>query len=206
MIPGSVGRLALHLSRRSFVNLGALSLVGALGCSSKHMSDSFTCHHCGGVHEGLPFSFGADAPIYYYGIPEAERERRTSLTSDQCVIDGEHYFVRGCLDVRILDSAEIFSWGVWVSLNERNFTRMTELWNTAGRESEPPLFGWLSSRLPGYPDTTILKTQVHTRPIGERPFIELEASDHPLSVEQRSGITFARARQIAETLLHDTSA
>ena len=170
------------------------------------MSDSFKCHRCGEVHEGLPLAFGADAPIHYYGIPEAERERRAMLSSDQCVIDGEHYFLRGCLDVRIHDRAEVFSWGVWVSLREQSYQRMGELWDTPGRESEPPFFGWLCTRLPGYPDTTTLKTRVHTRPIGQRPFIELEPTDHPLAIEQRSGISLARAREIAESLLHDATA
>ncbi len=170
------------------------------------MPSSFTCHTCGEVHEGLPLSFGCDAPVHYYGIPEHEREQRTLLSSDQCVIDDEHYFVRGCLDVPIHDSTEVFRWGVWVSLSEQSFHRMSELWDTPGRESEPPFFGWLCTRLPGYPDTTTLKTHVHTQTLGERPFIELEHTEHPLAVEQRSGISLARAREIGESLFHDTSA
>ena len=151
-------------------------------------------------------SFGADAPLHYYGVPEHEREQRTLLSSDQCIIDDEHYFVRGCLDIPIHDSAEVFRWGVWVSLSEQNFRRMSELWDAPGRESEPPFFGWLCTRLPGYPDTTKFKTHVHTRPLGERPFIQLEATEHPLAVEQRSGISIARVREIGESLLHDLSA
>jgi hypothetical protein len=194
------------ITRRSFISIGGLSLAAMLGCRSTRMSDSFTCHRCGEVHEGLPFAFGADAPVHYYGIPEHERQRRAELSSDQCVIDRKHYFVRGCLDVRIHDSTDVFRWGVWVSLSEQNFQRMSELWERRGREAEPPYFGWLCTRLPGYPDTTTLKAQVHTRPLGERPLIELEPADHPLSVEQRSGISLSRAREIAERLLHNPAA
>jgi hypothetical protein len=39
-------------------------------------------------------------------------------------------------------------------------------------------------------------------PVGERPTITLEATDHPLSLEQRHGITMARVQQIAEAALH----
>jgi hypothetical protein len=151
-------------------------------------------------------SFGADAPIQYYYVSEQERERRTLLSSDQCVIDDEHYFVRGCLDIPIHGGAEVFRWGVWVSLSKQSFHRMSEFWDAPGRESEPPFFGWLCTSLPGYPDTTTLKTHVHLRPLGERPFIELETTDHPLAVEQRSGISLARAREIGESLLHGPSA
>jgi hypothetical protein len=100
----------------------------------------------------------------------------------------------------------VFTWGVWVSLSLENFERMLELWETPGRESEPPYFGWLSTALPCYPDTLNLKTHVHTRPVGERPFIELEPTDHPLAVEQRNGITMARVREIVECALHESEA
>jgi len=126
------------------------------------------------------------------------------LSSDQCVIDDEHFFVLGRLEIPVLDADEdLFSWNVWVSLSEKNFGRMSELWETEGRENEPPYFGWLSTALPCYPETTLhLKTNVHTRPIGERPFIELEPTEHPLAIEQRNGITLKRVQEIAECALH----
>ena len=43
---------------------------------------------------------------------------------------------------------------------------------------------------------------MHTRPVGVRPYIELEATDHPLAVEQREGITWERVQEIAEIVLH----
>ena len=90
-----------------------------------------------------------------------------------------------------------------MSLSERNYERTTEPWTTPGRESEPPYFGWLCTELPLYePSTLGLKTQVHTRPVGERPTIALEPGDHPLAVEQRTGITVARVQEIAERFMH----
>ena len=83
--------------------------------------------------------------------------------------------------------------------------RAVELWDTPGRESEPPCFGWLCTSLPLYPKTLHLKTHVHTHPVGERPFVELEPTDYPLAVEQRNGITMDRVREIAEALLHGNS-
>ncbi|HTJ32767.1 MAG TPA: DUF2199 domain-containing protein [Dactylosporangium sp.] len=47
-----------------------------------------------------------------------------------------------------------------------------------------------------------LKTHVHTQRVGKRPHIELEATDHPLAVEQRTGITLSRVQEFAELLLH----
>jgi hypothetical protein len=172
------------------------------------MAGSFTCNHCGEVHQDLPMAFGFREPEPCTSVPANQRERRIQLTSDTCILDGEHHFVLGCLDLPITGTGtgDIFRWLVWVSLSEVNYRRMTELWDSTGRESEPPYFGWLCTCLPGYPETQSLKTNVHTRPVGERPFIELEPTDHPLAVEQRHGISLARARGIAEGLLHDPPA
>lgn len=168
--------------------------------------NGFKCSACGEWHDELPMSFGANAPYWYDILAPEERERRAEIGSDQCVIDDEHYFVRASLEIPVIDATEPFSWGVWVSLSQKNFERMSELWESSGRENEPPYFGWLSTALPCYPDTLSLKTRVQTRPVGLRPLIELEPTEHPLAVEQRKGITMARVKEIVECVLHDTPA
>ncbi len=65
--------------------------------------------------------------------------------------------------------------------------------------------GWFSNSPPGYPETINLKVAVHSRAVGVRPFLELEATDHPLSQEQANGITVARIQQIAEQMHHHNS-
>jgi hypothetical protein len=161
----------------------------------------YICASCGERHEELPMSYAAPAPEYW--TDDLDDDDDSGLSSDQCVIKGEWFFVHGLIEIPVSDSDETFSWGVWVSLSRENYGRMTELWETPDRECEPPYFGWLSTHLPVYSPTTInLKTHLHTRPLGERPFIELEPTDHPLAVEQRTGITAARVRQFADILLH----
>lgn len=165
----------------------------------------YHCRVCGEYHEGLPLHYGTAVPAAYDAIPEAEREERVILSSDLCAIDDEHFFIVGNIDIPIIGHDELFSWDVWVSLSKKNFTRVIELWKTAGRESEPPYFGWLCTALPGYPDTLHLKTDVHTREVSQRPYIELEPTDHLLAVEQRTGITWDRVQEIAELVLHDAA-
>jgi hypothetical protein len=66
-----------------------------------------------------------------------------------------------------------------------------------GREQElEPMFGWLSTSIPCYPETINLKTMVHTRSVGVRPYIELEPTEHqhPLAIEQREGIAIERVK------------
>jgi hypothetical protein len=147
-------------------------------------------------------SFGWDYPVQYLLIPEHEREHRIELSSDACVIDEKWFFVRGCLEIPVQDHEEPLSWGVWCSLSKETFLRYGEIFDKMGREPEESFFGWLCSAVPGYPDTQQLKTMVRVRPWPTRPFVELEPTDHPLAIEQRKGITEARARKIAEGIMH----
>ncbi len=167
------------------------------------MSPAYKCSTCGVFHDLLPTCYSADAPYWYEVVAPEEREARTLLSSDQCVIDDQYFFIRGSIEIAIIDESDTFVWGVWVSLNEDNFNRAHEHWNDPGRINEPPYFGWLSTKLPGYPDTLNLKTMVHTQPVGQRPLIELEPTEHPLAIEQREGITMARVKEIAEQVLDD---
>ena len=162
----------------------------------------YHCRSCGKVHADLPMHYGAAAPALWYMIPEKERKKRCLLSADQCVIDDEHFFIVGNLEISVVGVDERFSWDAWVSLSRKSFERVCELWETPGRESESPYFGWLSTSLPGYPETLNLKTKVHTRELGRRPYIELEPTDHPLAIAQRQGITLARVQEIAELVLH----
>jgi hypothetical protein len=161
----------------------------------------FKCHTCEEIHVGMP-ALAWDYPLYYLSVPENEREDRCELTSDTCVVDNEFYFVRGSLEVHVHNEDEQFSWGVWVSLSKKSFARYLELYEVDPRDQEEPFFGWLSVSIAIYPETENLKTMVHLRNEGIRPFIELEPTEHPLAVEQREGITRERVAEIYEAMLH----
>ncbi|QKW39371.1 DUF2199 domain-containing protein [Actinomadura sp. NAK00032] len=160
----------------------------------------YVCSGCGERHDELPMHYGSGAPAYWSDAVAEHPE--SELTSDQCVIEGAHFFVKGLVEIPVVGGG-VFSWAVWVSLSPQNFVRMGELWETPGREQAEPYFGWLASELYLYERPTLnLKTNVHTRPVGERPFVQLEPTDHPLAVEQRSGITRERVQWFAEQILH----
>ena len=166
---------------------------------------SFHCSCCGQLHDGPPLAWHLNAPDVWSTLSTAERKRRGELSSDQCVIDDKYFFIRGLVEIPVLDGEGPFDWGVWVSLSKASFDRTSELWEEPSRISEPPYFGWFSNSLPGYPETLNLKVAVHYRAVGVRPFLELEATDHPLSQEQANGITVARIQQIAEQMHHHNS-
>jgi hypothetical protein len=169
------------------------------------MIQGFRCSCCGGWHDSLPMSYAFGPPASWHALPDEEREKRSQLSSDHCIIDNRYFFLRGLIEIPVVDSFDSFYWDVWVSVSAVNFRRSSALWAKAGREKEPPFFGWLNTLIPSYPSTGNLKTMVHTRPVGERPLIELEPTDHPLAIEQRIGITLKRVQEIAETLVHSSA-
>jgi hypothetical protein len=155
----------------------------------------FRCTFCNEWHEGMP-GFGAEAPLYYYSIPAEERDSRCILQSDTCVVDQEHFFVRGCLEIPVDGAREPFIWGVWVSLSKGHFNDFLACFDAPKRSHIGPFFGWLSAELPLYPSTANLKTRVHLRDSSVRPYIELELNSHPLAIEQRNGIAVDRVAEI----------
>jgi hypothetical protein len=160
------------------------------------MHYTWTCHCCGKQHTELPLAMGHDSPDPWLGLTEAERQGRGAISSDTCIIDGKHFFVRGCLEIPLNGQSGIFNWSVWVSVSEKSFKRIIDLWETDVRDTEPPFFGWLSNSLPTYPETFPLKTNLYLRNHGTRPYIDLEPTEHPLAREQREGISLQRVAEI----------
>ncbi|UOY94606.1 DUF2199 domain-containing protein [Ectobacillus sp. JY-23] len=167
----------------------------------RNYTKGYVCRCCGKYHDELPMSYGSPVPDYVYEIPMEEVQSRVEMNEDLCVIDEKLFFIRGCIEIPVLDGEETFIWDVWVSLSEENFGITIDSWEEEGREHQlEPMFGWLSTSIPCYPETINLKTMVHTREVGVRPYIELEPTQHPLAVEQREGIGLERIKQIAQEL------
>jgi hypothetical protein len=112
------------------------------------------------------------------------------------VLDRRKLFVRGCIEIPIVDLKEVFRWGVWVSVSKPNFKLILDLWDEEIRSDQAPIFGWLCNNIRGYPETFGLKTYVRLRNDGIRPLIQLEPTEHPLALEQREGITLRRIEEI----------
>ncbi|PTS89019.1 MULTISPECIES: DUF2199 domain-containing protein [unclassified Caulobacter] len=161
----------------------------------------FKCASCDDWHEGMP-GFGASAPLDYYAVPDADRDIRCDLTADTCVIDQEFFFVRGCIETPVDGADEPFIWGVWVSLNREHFEEFLAVQGAPSRSTYGPYFGWLSAAFKTYPDTEELKAKVHLRDNGLRPYIELEPTDHPLALEQRTGISVERVAELYAAYMH----
>jgi hypothetical protein len=139
-------------------------------------------------------------PSHAAAIPPDERAARLFLTSDLCVLDHAHFFIRCVLALPIKHSDETFCYGVWSSLSKENFLRYQESYDK-DMSGWQPMFGWLSNNIPGYPDTRSLKLSVQPGESGKRPLATLEPTDHPLAIEQTEGISLQRLAEIASPLI-----
>ncbi len=169
---------------------------------------SWTCPCCGESHGGLfdiamerPGSCDADQPLQ----PNSALDGSDNiLTGDFCVVDGEHYFARCVLQLPVVGAPETyFGWGAWSSLSKANFDIYVDTFDQGAQSDLGAWFGWFSNTLPGYPDTFSLKCQVYPQDNGQRPLIELEPTDHPLSQEQQHGITLDRILELYALTGHD---
>lgn len=162
----------------------------------------FRCHNCGQWHDELPLDVGYSEPLYFEELSPDERAAQVTADGDFRVWTGDqgtHYFVRGVVEIPLRGSADVFCYGVWTTLSAASYDQVRAAYRA--NEGAGPFFGWLSNRLPGYPDTLSLKTSVNVRP-DLKPSIFLHPSDHLLFFEQRDGISLERVQQILEVGLH----
>jgi hypothetical protein len=169
---------------------------------------TFTCSCCGEEVSGSP-SFRTELPIYYYEVPEEEREARVTYNDELCrvqVTAGEEseddiYAIRVSLDIPIHGVAQPFHWGLWVTQSKEDFYRYYETMTEEDQIGEVT-FGWLAVTMPYYRRTSddefleLLACDVIWQ-FGARPKILLHKSDHPLYRDQRDGISWKKAVKIA---------
>lgn len=165
------------------------------------------CGSCEEWHIGPCLDFSYDAPYYWQEehervnnearlLPSPDSHPETFLDEDFCAIEDHDFFVRGIIHLPIIGTAETLRWGVWGSLSHDNFQTLMKMNADPKRVNPPPMFSWLSTQIPEYPDTLSLKMYAHIQGVDWRPNFELEPSDHPLAQEHHKGITPERVKQI----------
>lgn len=164
------------------------------------------CGSCEDWHTGPCLDFSFSSPSYWTTENEAANQINffssgstglptTFLDEDVCVIDND-YFIRGIIHLPIIGTTETFRWGVWGSLSRENFEKLLLMNDDPKRAELEPMFSWLSSSIPEYPETLNLKMYAHIQEPDTRPMFELEPTDHPLSQEYYHGITPERVKEI----------
>ena len=173
--------------------------------------EGFLCRSCSARHKGV-FDLVADRPDVWTdgGAPapnSAITEASHILTEDFCIVRGTDYLIRVVLEARILgvENARL-GFGVWAHLPEMNFFTYLNTFDSGRQAEYGPWYGSLANSLPGYPPTLLMPVALMPLNGRIRPRVVLEATDHPLSVDQRDGITLDRLFDIYAAHGHDVRA
>lgn len=134
-----------------------------------------------------------ERPAQFYAVLEDERSSRIKSTDDLCTIDGRDFYVRGVLEVPVVDHDDEFHWGVWAQVERADFERYVQAWGDDTEDAMEPFDGRLANRVRAYRDSEGLRITVRPRGGGTRPALLVRDDGHPLARDQREGITLTIA-------------
>lgn len=131
-------------------------------------------------------------PDVIHELPEEARTERCRIGGAMCTLDDAHFFVYCDLMLPIHGASEPYTFGVWSTLSAANYRLYREHIASESRAQLGPFFGWLANDVSGFPPVRNMKCRVHPQPLGNNPRLELEETQHPLSVAQHRGLAFDR--------------
>jgi hypothetical protein len=164
------------------------------------------CSVCGDEHDELDLEPAFRRPDDVVALDEVSRRRRCKTNDDLSVIGGEdggpdRHFVRGVLDVDVQDLERPVGWGIWVEVNEPDFKRIVELWDSKSQVNEPLIDARLANRIPGYPDTIGVPLKLRLTGPTTRPKLLIpKASAHPFALECARGVCSHRVVEWLESM------
>jgi hypothetical protein len=151
------------------------------------------CAQCGEEHAVEDMELTFLRPDDAASLTKEERALKVQESSDMCVIEGKRFFVRILLPLPVMDNERPYNIGLWVEVQQPAFERIYELWSEPNQASEPPFPATIANTIPTLPETIGLSSYLKLTGPSTRPSIVLTCEEHPLYVEQQSGITAHRA-------------
>src|ERR1017187_3670864 len=98
--------------------------------------------------EGPPMAWHFEGPDMWLSLSPADRAKRGELSSDQCVIDGVHFFVRGLIEIPVIQSDEIFAWVSGFLSARRAFSEPLNSGRMRGESASLPTLDGSATRCP----------------------------------------------------------
>jgi hypothetical protein len=160
----------------------------------------FVCSVCGEEHDERVLDIRLALPDSIHRLDHDARESRTWLADDFAVLDNEHFFVRGLLELPIPELANRFGYGTWVEVPMRTFSKLLKHWHAP--EQFEPVTGYLANELEPYRGTIGLEARLRAISADRLPAVELAEAAHELVHDQRHGISMVRSDELAAVVQH----
>ncbi|MBN9160582.1 MAG: hypothetical protein BGO98_02565 [Myxococcales bacterium 68-20] len=153
------------------------------------------CTECGRELAAHELDVGFSLPDEVWELAPSDRSRRADSTPDVCVLDGTRFFIRAVAVLPVEASQESFCWGLWVEVSGEEFERCRQS-SDLDAPGKPSGRGIIANSPQSYPPLTGHPVAIEHRGAHERPWLHLEASDHPMSREQREGVSYSRVHEL----------
>ncbi|MDX6485282.1 MAG: hypothetical protein QOF43_435 [Gaiellaceae bacterium] len=160
----------------------------------------FVCSVCGEFHDERMLDIRLGLPDAIHALTDEEREKRAWLSDDFAVLDDEHFYVRGLLDIPIPELEARFGYGIWAEVTQEEFLQLMGRWNDPVQPE--PLEAVLANELSPYAGTAGLRVLFRPVSADRLPAVTLLDADHELVADQQRGISATRSDELAATVLH----
>ena len=97
-----------------------MTVVPLFGGKASRARFRYKCASCDQIHEGLP-DITFEMPDMCHDIEVKARSESVLLTSDFCIMDGHHYFIRCVMEAPVHGFAQRFGWGVWCKVDWKSY-------------------------------------------------------------------------------------
>ncbi len=160
----------------------------------------FVCSVCGEFHAERMLDIRLSLPDPIFALDDEERDARAWLADDFAVLDEERFFVRGLLELPILELGSRFGYGTWVEVAGYEFQQLLEHWQDPDQFA--PVKGTVANELAPYVGTEGLRATLSPVSVDTLPSVTLDDAAHPLVADQQAGITADRSDELAATVRH----
>jgi hypothetical protein len=194
------GSVCGHSSRRkigqerSVVDRDRTSKTG----SEVDLTTQVECVTCGRVHPLDESELTFKLPDEVFGLSEEDRLQRCQMNADIVHLDGQRYFLRGVLPLKVAGRRQPYNIGTWAEVSPDVFGRIYDRWDDADQDQEPRLPGVLANAVPFHPSAVQLRVGIQLTGPKSRPEFHLEPIEHSLYDEQARGIDEHRALEYSD--------
>jgi len=133
-------------------------------------------------------------------LSEDERKAMVQENADLFIINGKRFFIRAVLPLPVAERVTPYHIGLWVEVNQKDFERVYELWESPLQHLEPPVAATLANDIPLVPTTLGLAADLRLTGSSSRPEVIVQPCTHPLYVEQNDGIDAHRLSDYTRVL------
>ncbi|UZR98348.1 DUF2199 domain-containing protein [Chondrinema litorale] len=78
-----------------------------------------------------------------------------------------------------------------------------DYWDKPERVNNDPYFGWLQNQIPTYENTINIKSKAVEQDGEAIPEIIVFEENHPLTIDQKNGISLEKAHKIVQSILKE---